>query len=374
MENEVQVKVEKVFRKKIQRDKNIQNAFLLIHSEKYGIHLKLAEGSTERASLHPDHPYFIASIDKLFTSVLIARLVEEGKLSFEDFLVSYLDADLLHELHMYKGTNYTDEIKIKHLLNHTSGLFGDALERSKQGVSMFDLLLNESPQLRTPKVIIQWSKENLNCQFPPGKGYYYSDFGYYLLILLIEKIHSKPYREILNNTLFGPLGMENTYMLPLSNSIDVAPCYLNGLNVAANINLGMDTLGGRIVSTTEDLLKFMKALVRYEILHQDTLEQMKDWAKFSIGIDYGYGIMSFKPIPLFMPKKYCVWGNAGSNGSFMFYHPEMDTYFIGSFNDFRYQRKGIVFMFKMIDILHRYFNNIQKNNRSSNAKIDSTLK
>ena len=84
--------------------------------------------------------------------------------------------------------------------------------------------------------------------------------------------------------------------------------------------------------------------------------------------------MSFKPIPLFMPKKYCVWGNAGSNGSFMFYHPEMDTYFIGSFNDFRYQRKGIMFMFKMIDILHRYFNNIQKNNRSSNAKIDSTLK
>jgi len=52
-----------------------------------------------------------------------------------------------------------------------------------------------------------------------------------------------------------------------------------------------------------------------------------------------------------MPKKFNAWGHAGSNGSFLFYHPELDAYFIGSLNHFSYHRKGIMLMFKMIDIL-----------------------
>jgi len=57
--------------------------------------------------------------------------------------------------------------------------------------------------------------------------------------------------------------------------------------------------------------------------------------------------------PLLMPKKYNVWGNAGSIGSFMFYHPAMDIYLIGNLNRFRYASKGIRLMFKMIDILSK---------------------
>lgn len=357
--------LENNFRKRIRNDQNIQNAYLLIHSEKHGIHLNMAEGSARRDLLHPEQPFFIASIDKLFTSVLIARLAEQEKLSFDDYIVSYLEHDLLHGLHIYKGKDYTDKIKIKHLLNHTSGLPGDALERSKQGGAMIDFFLEESPKQLTPQKIIQWTKENLESKFPPGERFYYSDVGYFLLILIVEKFISKPYHEILTDTLFRPLGMDQTYMLQLSkpaaaNNYAVAPCYLNGNNVAADIRLGMDDAGGRIVSTTEDLLKFMKALVRYQILRKETMEKMKDWAKFSVGIDYGYGIMRFKPVPLFMPKKYSVWGNAGSNGSFMFYHPELDAYFVGSLNHFRYHRKGIMLMFKMIDILIKDSNNMVK--------------
>ena len=348
--------LENRFRKVIQKDKNIQNAYMLIHSEKQGIHVNMAEGSTGSIPAHPEQPYFIASIDKLFTSVLIGSLEEQGKLSYEDAIASYFDSELLHNLHIYKGKDYTNEIKIKHLLNHTSGLFGDGLEKSKQGTSMMDLLLDESPHSWTPHYIIQWSKENLTSHFPPGKGFYYSDIGYYLLILIIEKITSKPYHEVLKQSLFQPLEMNQTYMIQHSEPVikkeyPVADCFLHNKNVTQDIRLGMDETGGRIVATTEDLLKFMKALVCYKLLRKESMEKMKDWAKFFIGIDYGFGIMNFKHIPLLMPKRYSVWGNAGSNGSFMFYHPKLDAYFIGSLNHFKYQRKGIMLMFKMIDIL-----------------------
>ena len=61
----------------------------------------------------------------------------------------------------------------------------------------------------------------------------------------------------------------------------------------------------------------------------------------------------FQSFPLLMPKKYNVWGNAGSVGSFMFYHPAMDIYLIGNLNQFRYHSKGIRLMFKIIDILSK---------------------
>ena len=74
---------------------------------------------------------------------------------------------------------------------------------------------------------------------------------------------------------------------------------------------------------------------------------------FFIGIDYGYGLMSFKTIPVLMPKKYNVWGNYGSIGSFMFYNEGLDAYLIGNLNNFGYHRKGIMLMFKVIDIIRK---------------------
>src|SRR5699024_11663832 len=104
----------------------------------------LAEGSTGKVTAHPGQPYFIASIDKLFTSVLIGRLVEQGKLSYDDSLAIHLDADLLQNLHIYKGTEYTIEIQIKNLLNHTSVLYDFVEDRQKQGTRSINLLLDIS--------------------------------------------------------------------------------------------------------------------------------------------------------------------------------------------------------------------------------------
>lgn len=348
--------LENRFRKRVQKDKKIQNAYLLIHSEKHGIHLKLAEGQTKDVPAHPDQLYFISSIDKLLISVIIGMFVEQGRLSYSDPVYTQLHPEFLRHLHVYKGKDYTNEIKISHLLNHTSGLYDFVKDKPAHGQSMMDMLPHESTFF--PTNLIQWAKALLTPHFPPGQGFYYSNTNYYLLSLIIEKLAGKPVHKAYTNLLFRPLEMRYTYMLQQSRPLvrhkkPVAHCYIGNIDLARNRKIGLDHAGGRIVSTTEDLLKFMKTLVNGQIIRKGTLNAMKDWASFSRRIDYGYGIMNIKSIPLFMPKKYNVWGYAGLSGSFMFYHPEMETYFIGSLNRFGYQKKAMTLMYKMIDILNK---------------------
>ena len=186
---EAKALIKNLFRKKVQKDRKIHNAYLLIHSEKLGIDMNMAEGSTGSMPANPQQPYFIASIGKLFTSVLIGILVEKGKISYEDTITQYFDDDLLSNLHVYKGNDYTKNIKIKHLLNHTSGLHDYFQDKPEQGKPMIDILLDEPSRFWTPQEVIQWSKEHLKSHFPPGKGFHYSDTGYHMLGLIIEKIY-----------------------------------------------------------------------------------------------------------------------------------------------------------------------------------------
>jgi len=74
------------------------------------------------------------------------------------------------------------------------------------------------------------------------------------------------------------------------------------------------------------------------------------------GIDYGYGIWQFRTIPVLMPQKYNCWGCVGATGAFMFYHPGLDAYLIGNFNDVSYKSKGLRFMLEVIKKLLKVAN------------------
>ncbi len=143
------------------------------------------------------------------------------------------------------------------------------------------------------------------------------------------------------------------YSEPIEEYPPVADFYFRDVKMNDLKGYGrLDYAGGGVVATSEDLLRFMQALVAHELVTEDTLKEMKkERAKYGFGIGYGYGIMSFKTIPLIMPKKFNVWGHAGATGAFMFYHPAMDTHLIGTFNQFSYERKGARFMFKVINKL-----------------------
>jgi len=353
MNNAKSKAVEDIFRSQVEKSSKIKNAYLLVHSDKLDLHLNTAEGATGDFPAHPEQINYMASVGKLFTSTIISILYERGELDFDDSISSYLDAELLDGLHLYKGKDYTEQIKIKHLLKQTSGLndyFWPLLEK---------VLADKEYKITTQEAII-WGKKNLKPYGPPGKKLHYTDTNYHLLGLIAENIRGKQFHEILKKEIFEPLEMEHSFMLHRSKPIKENPyptahfsidgTVVNDFKTFAEI----DYAGGGIAADMEDLLKFMQAIVSCRIISEQTLEMMKnDSDKIYLGIDYGYGIWRLKTIPIFMPKKYNCWGCVGAVGSFMFYHPDLDTYLIGNFNDKSYERKALRFMLKLIKKLYK---------------------
>jgi D-alanyl-D-alanine carboxypeptidase len=223
---------------------------------------------------------------------------------------------------------------------------------------MVERLICEPERTYQPKEIIFWSKENLKSKFPPGQGFHYSDTGYHLLGLVIETVTGVPFHKALSQSIFELLGMKQSFLIGHSLPCEASPypvagVYFGATNIIGYRSKSVDYAGGGITAPPEDLLKFMQALAQGKLLSEHTFLQMNDCVRFVPGIDYGYGMMKIRPVPLLMPAKYACWGNAGSTGSFLFYHPGLDTYLIGSLNQFRYHRKGIQFMLRVIDILYK---------------------
>lgn len=340
-----------LFRKQVSKDPRLKNAYLLVHSGKTGQHICLAAGSGEGVTPNTHQPNYMASVGKLFTSVIIGILHEQGELSFEDFISDYLDHELMQGLHVYKGKDYSSVIQIRHLLNQTSGL-------PDNFYPLFDKLLADHDFAISPRAAVEWSKKHLKPRSAPGKKAYYTDTNYHLLGLIVEAVCGEPFHAVLHKLIFDPVGMKQAYMLHCSepfiaSSYPQAGFYFGQtrLNELKGFS-GIDYAGGGVVATMEDLLLFMKALVSHQLVSTETLELMKnDKARLYPGFDYGYGIWLVRTIPLLMPAKYKSWGVLGATGAFMFYHPELDTYMIGNFNHSAWQSKSVRFMFKVMDKL-----------------------
>ncbi|MFO7636611.1 MAG: serine hydrolase domain-containing protein [Clostridia bacterium] len=348
------------FIRTVSRDKGIRNAYYYVCSRKQDIDLKMAWGKTGDFPADSDQPYFIASIGKLFTAVLAGILTEKAGLSFDDPVSSHLEESILKGLHVFKGKDYSGEIKISQLLNHTSGLPDYFEDRPKNGKPMLELIKEEPNRAYGPVGLVNWSKENLVPHFPPGKGFHYSDTGYQLLGLVLEKVAGMPLHQAMEQHIFKPLGMKNTFLYHDFSNLDklekpVANVFLKDLDVTRYGILLDDYAGGGVVGTSEDLLKFIRCLVHHILLKKETFQKMQGWVRHTgwkfMGIDYGYGLMRFKTIPLLMPRKYIMWGNMGSIGSVLLYHPDTQTYFIGCLNQFRSTRKMVRIVLRSVDII-----------------------
>jgi D-alanyl-D-alanine carboxypeptidase len=347
----VQEKIESKFRQQVQNDKKVKNCYLLVHSEKLGIDINIAEGKTGEIQANPKQANHLASVGKLFTATLISMLHDNGLLSFDDKIEKYLDADLMRGLHVYKGKDYSRDISIKHLLKQTSGLndvFTPLLEK----------MINNPKLELTVREALEWGKSNLKPVGKPGQKHFYTDTNYYLLGLIIESITEKPFHEAVHEMILEPLKMDNAYIYGYSepkNKLLYPPAniYLNNTNFMDNKRVAkIDYAGGGVVAPLTEFLAFMKALVNGQLVKEATLNQMiYDDVKMgfpAIGFDYGYSVWKPKAIPLLMPQKYFCWGCVGITGAFMFFHPQTEAYVIGTFNDDSYTSKALRFMLMKI--------------------------
>lgn len=223
----------------------------------------------------PDTVYEIGSITKQFTATAVLMLVEASKIGLDDKITQHL-------------TGLPDawkDVTVRQLLTHTSGIKGYTEAPN------FDKLMM---QPATHEMVIQTAAA-LPIQFPPGEKWAYSNTGYYLLGLLIEKASGKPYGDFLRERIFAPLGMTSTQV---NDPARVIPKRANGYNWekdalrnAPAISMTWPFAAGVLVSTVADLAKWDAAQNRGRLLKKATWEQM--WTPVTLNdkktAPYGFG-------------------------------------------------------------------------------------
>lgn len=358
MANNLKSAVESIFYEKVKNSPGIHNAYMLIHSDTRNIHWNMAAGKTGDTPSHPNQVFHAASIGKTFTSTIFAMLREKGVISYEDYIADFLPDPVMNGLHFYRNKDYSHQIQIKHLLTHTSGLPHFAEEKPKRGPVFLEIALREPHRLWTPVETIEWSKEHLKAHFAPGRGCYYSETGYNILGLIIEKVTSKPYCQVLHEYLFTPLGMDNSSLSQHSRPAK------QSVYPPANIYRGRQEIqfenypsfsafyaAGQTANTSEDLLSFMRALTENRLISKESFQEMQQWRKLWTGVDYGYGLMKIRMLP--WTQKYNGFGHMGSIGSYMFYFPALDIYIIANFNQTTFTRTGMIFILNILRAIEK---------------------
>lgn len=284
----------------------------IVIGNKDSIFFTKAIGSANRVwdvPLQMSHRFDICSINKSFIATLVLIAVEEGKLSLNDLLINKI------KTHAYDG-KFDDKITIHHMLTHTSGL------PNYEGVSE-DLSAN---QYRSMKRLHFSNDEYVNfisriAPFnQPGKEFYYSNFAYTLLAIMLEDIYERPFPELLQEKICQPLGLKHTFST--TSNKEVFTQVVEAYNYAPSMstwsrNEFIDlTLGRRIFSSTLDLYMWGKAMNDDIILSAQSrsLLQTNHLSDITQDVSYGYGWVIFdgaadyKMGDLHTDKKYAIHG------------------------------------------------------------------
>jgi CubicO group peptidase (beta-lactamase class C family) len=198
-----------------------------------------------------DTKFNLGSMNKMFTAVAIAQLVEKGKMSFEDSLSKFIPD--------FPDKESAEKIKIKHLLTHTAGLGGYFSEKWDK---------TSRAEFRTIDDMMKMAKEDEKLLFEPGSRSRYSNTGMLVLGKVIEIVSGQSYYDYVRENIYKPAGMVNTdcYELDKVNhnlAVGYDKAYTdNGITFSNNIFMHVMRGGpqGGGYSTVEDLLKFDRAL------------------------------------------------------------------------------------------------------------------
>lgn len=228
-----------------------------------------------------DSKFNLGSMNKMFTAVAIAQLVEKGKLSFDDPLSKFIPD--------FPNAEAAKKIQIKHLLSHTAGLGGyfspryDSMSRAK---------------LRTVDDMLKLAREDeKDIAFEPGSRWRYSNTGMMVLGKVIEIVSGQSYFDYVRENIHKPSGMMNTdcYELDKVNKnlavgydkqySDAGVAWSN--NIFAHVMRGGPQGGG--YSTVEDLLKFDQALRQGKLISPAMFKTLASPKPELNSPDYGYG-------------------------------------------------------------------------------------
>jgi len=216
----------------------------------------------------PDTRFRIASITKQFTAAAILILQERGKLKVEAPLKTYI-SDIPHAW---------NDVTVFNLLTHTSGI-PDFIN------------LADSPNFQTlpqrPEQLIAKIRDK-PLQFAPGSDRAYSNTGYLLLGLVIEKVSGESYAQFVKENLLNPSGMRDsgydTHAAVIHHRASGYTYGPDGFQNAPYLDMSIPFAAGGLYATTGDLLRWERALFGGKILSSASLEQMTTPFKQNYGL------------------------------------------------------------------------------------------
>ena len=235
-------------------------------------------------SLTLNSQFRLASVSKQFTSVAVMKLKQEGKLDYDQKVSSILN-DFPH-----------DNITIKHLLQHTSGI-ADYIkiinqDYVPQNSTKRDILGND-------EILDIFYNSNPKLKFKPGEKYEYSNTGYLVLASIVEEVSKQHFSEFLKENIFDPLNMNNTLLYSYKEGYDSdMPNRVFGYSLDEekdgyklnDYHVVNDVRGdGGIYSTINDLFKWNMALLDYKVVPKKLLDEAWIAGTLNNGEDFGYG-------------------------------------------------------------------------------------
>jgi len=249
-------------------------------------------GVTDLRTLRPidEHTDFrLASFTKQFTAAAIMLLARDGKLHYDDHLT-----DFFPEFPAYGRT-----ITVRNLLNHTSGL-----------PDYEDLLMKQysnTPEEKVPQIldagVLKLLEQQTSGKFAPGLKWEYSNSGYAVLAMIVEKVSGKSFGQFLQERIFTPLRMKNALAYEKDKNEVPHRAYghtkVDGAWQQTDQSPTSAVLGdGGIYSSLDDLAKWDRALRDHTLLSEEEMRpalipvQPTDGpAKFPEGkpVSYGFG-------------------------------------------------------------------------------------
>lgn len=214
-----------------------------------------------------DTKYRIGSISKTFTSVLVFKAVEEGKLNLDQTINKW-----------FPNIKNSEKITIANLLNHRSGI---------HSFTNNDDYLDWHTQAKTEKEIIDIITQG-GSDFIPNEKADYSNSNYVLLTFILEKTYKKSYPELISKYITKPLNLVNTKFADKINSTNnEAKSYqfIGEWRLEKETHPSIPLGAGAIISTPTDIVKFSNALFNEKIINKKSLDKMKE-----ITDGYAYGL------------------------------------------------------------------------------------
>jgi len=238
----------------------------------------------------------IASVTKTFTGIAVMQLVEKGLIDLDEPIASYIP-----ELSLTNGEE--EIITTRMLLTHHSGIHGDIL---------YNWYL---PEVSNNPLIYEQVIDLINeagTIFSPGKLHSYSNAGYSLLGVLIDKVSGMGYVEYIRSNIFEPLEMNNSivYAGEATNEI-IAKGYISKKSTSMPMKLGIPA--GGVALTANDAAKYMMGIIGTyhgdnSLLQQETMLQMMTPQNSNVPLDKGFeiGLTWFLQNPIKQFTKYAA--------------------------------------------------------------------